>query len=180
MMSALRTPILKELQRSPITSTNFSSVSAKSGPVNAATGHTAAELIAERADATQPNMGLTVWKGEVVRQGDVTIAKNYLREDEIDELNRIVVMWLDFAFDQAKRRKQIFLQDWQTKLDEFLKFNDRNVLIHAGKRTKKDADEAAHNQYEQFTERCRIVMEEQGASESIKTLESLTKEDKQP
>ncbi|MBK1791350.1 virulence RhuM family protein [Persicirhabdus sediminis] len=142
----------------------------------AATGHTAAELIAERADASLPNMGLTVWKGEIVRKGDVTVAKNYLQEDEIDELNRIVVMWLDFAFDQAKRRKQIFLQDWQTKLDEFLKFNDRDVLTHGGKVTKKDADEAAKTQYDQFAERRRISMEERGASDSIKTLEDLSKE----
>ena len=143
----------------------------------AATGHTAAELIAERADASQPNMGLTVWKGEIVRKTDVTVAKNYLLEDEIDELNRIVVMWLDFAFDQAKRRKEIFLQDWRTKLDEFLKFNDRDVLTHAGKQTKSDADDAAKAQYDQFAERRRISMEEQGAADSIKALEDFTNED---
>ena len=75
----------------------------------AVTGKTAPELITERADATRPNMGLTAWKGGVVRKGDVTVAKNYLREQEISELNRIVVMFLDFAEDQARRRKQIFL-----------------------------------------------------------------------
>lgn len=144
----------------------------------AATGHTAAELIAERADATQPNMGLTVWKGEIVRKTDVTVAKNYLLEKEIDKLNRIVVMWLDFAFDQAKRRKQIFLSDWRTKLDEFLKFNDRKVLTHAGKKTKNDADEEAKTQYDQFSARRRLSAEEQGATDSIKALENLAKEDK--
>lgn len=144
----------------------------------AATGQTAAELIAERADASQPNMGLTVWKGGIVRKTDVTVAKNYLLEDEIDELNRIVVMWLDFAFDQAKRRRQIFLQDWHTKLAEFLEFNDRRVLSDAGKKTKKAADEAAKIQYDQFAERRRLKMEEQGAAESIETLENLAKEDK--
>ena len=143
----------------------------------AATGHTAAELIAERADASQPNMGLTVWKGEIVRKTDVTVAKNYLLEDEIDELNRIVVMWLDFAFDQAKRRKQIFLQDWRTKLDEFLAFNDRRVLAAAGKKTKKAADEAAKAQYDQFAERRRLMMEEHGAAQSIEALENLSKND---
>jgi hypothetical protein len=91
----------------------------------AATGQTAAELIASRADQAKPNMGLMTWKGEVVRKGDVTVAKNYLKHAEIDELNRIVTMWLDFAEDQARRRKQVFLKDWDTKLDEFLKFNDR-------------------------------------------------------
>jgi hypothetical protein len=143
----------------------------------AATGRTAAELIAERADASLPNMGLTVWKGEIVRKTDVTVAKNYLLEDEIDELNRIVVMWLDFAFDQAKRRKQIFLKDWRTKLDEFLEFNDRRVLIGAGKKTKKTADEAANAEYDQFAERRRLTMEEQGAAQSIEALENLTKKD---
>jgi len=77
----------------------------------AATGMRAPELIASRASADEPNMGLTSWKGGVVRKGDVTVAKNYLREDEIDELNRIVVMFLDFAEDQARRRKQVFLND---------------------------------------------------------------------
>jgi hypothetical protein len=144
----------------------------------AATRHTAAELIAERADASQPNMGLTVWKGEIVRKTDVTVAKNYLLEEEIDELNRIVVMWLDFAFDQAKRRKQIFLKDWRTKLDEFLRFNDRRVLTDAGKKTKKAPDDAAKAQYDQFAERRRLTMEEQGAAQSIEAQENLSKEDK--
>ncbi len=76
----------------------------------AATGKTAAELIAERADSSKPNMGLTSWRSGVVRKGDVTVAKNYLRQEEIGELNRLVVMFLDFAEDQARRRKQIFLQ----------------------------------------------------------------------
>ena len=76
----------------------------------AATAKTAPELNAERANAGEPNMGLTSWQGGVVRKGDVTVAKNYLREGEIDELNRIVVMFLDFAEDQARRRKQIFLR----------------------------------------------------------------------
>lgn len=90
----------------------------------AATGKTAPELIAERADHGKPNMGLTTWKGDVVRKTDVTIAKNYLNQDEIGELNRIVTMWLDFAEDQAQRRKQVFLKDWGARLDEFLKFNE--------------------------------------------------------
>ena len=98
----------------------------------AATGKTAAELIAERADSAQPNMGLTAWHGGVVRKGDVTVAKNYLREDEIEELNRLVVMFLDFAEDQARRRKQIFLQNWLTRLHDFLNLNERAILPDAG------------------------------------------------
>jgi len=77
----------------------------------AATGQTSAEIVAKRADASKPNMGLTSWKGGVVRKGDVGTAKNYLSRDEIDELNRIVVMFLDFAEDNARRRKQVFLAD---------------------------------------------------------------------
>ena len=85
----------------------------------AATGHTAAELISQRADHSQANMGLTNWEGEAVRSRDVTVAKNYLSAGEIDDLNRMVVMWLDFADNQARRRQQIFMQNWQDKLDSF-------------------------------------------------------------
>ena len=102
----------------------------------AATGQTAPELIAGRADHTKSNMGLTAWKGDAVRKADATVAKNYLNEDEIRELNRIVTMWLDFAEDQARRRKQVFLKDWEVKLNEFLRFNERAVLgakIQCGK-----------------------------------------------
>lgn len=84
-------------------------------------------MIHQRADATQPHMGLISYKGEEVRKSDVTTAKNYLSQEEVSELNRVVNMWLDFAEDQAKRRKQVFLRDWQTKLDQFLQFNDRDV-----------------------------------------------------
>jgi hypothetical protein len=125
----------------------------------AATGKTAPELIAERADSAQPNMGLTAWKSGVVRKGDVTIAKNFLREGEINELNRIVVMFLDFAEDQARRRKQIFLRHWQTKLDEFLRFNERAILPGAGKVSREQADALAEKEYERFAARRRAQLE---------------------
>lgn len=141
----------------------------------AATGQTAAELISTRADASLPNMGLTVWKGEVVRKQDVTIAKNYLNESEIDELNRIVVMWLDYAEDQAKRRKQVFLKDWQQKLDEFLRFNERDVLPDAGTISKKVADQKAANEYKLFSERRRSTLEGTGAADTIRQLEEFSK-----
>ena len=141
----------------------------------AATGKTAAELIRERADASQPNMGLTVWKGEVVRKADATVAKNFLNNDEIDELNRIVVMWLDFAEDQARRRKQVFLRDWRTKLDEFLRFNDRDVLETAGSVSKKAADEHARTEYEAFAQRRREFLEAEGARDEIKRIEEMAK-----
>lgn len=126
----------------------------------AATGRTAAELIAERADHSRPNMGLTTWKGERVLKSDVKIAKNYLSAEEIDELNRIVVMWLDFAEDQARRRKQVFLDDWRTKLDDFLRFNDRDVLSGAGRVSHQEAVDKAGAEYDRFAETRRARLEE--------------------
>ncbi len=116
----------------------------------AISGKTAAELIAERADASKPNMGLTSWKGSKVRHVDVTIAKNYLNMNEIEGLNRIVTMYLDYAEDQAKRHKQIFMRDWRQKLDAFLKFNERDILNNAGKVAKEVADNLALEEYERF------------------------------
>ena len=98
----------------------------------AISGHTAAELIAMRADASKPNMGLTSWKGEKVRAGDVAVAKNYLNDEEIRKLNRLVTMWLDYAEDRAEAHEPIYMADWRGQLDEFLKFNRRAVLAHAG------------------------------------------------
>lgn len=116
----------------------------------AVSGKTAAEIISERADASKPNMGLTSWKGAKVRKGDVTIAKNYLHHDEIGHLNRIVEMYLNYAEDQAKRRRQVFMRDWREKLDAFLQFNERDILTNAGKVTKEIADRLALEQYETF------------------------------
>jgi hypothetical protein len=141
----------------------------------AATGLTAPELIHSRVDATLPNMGLTSWKGEAVRKADITVAKNYLSEAEIDELNRIVVMFLDFAEDQARRKKQIFLKDWQTKLDEFLRFNDRAVLPGAGQVSREAAERKAAVAYEEFSERRRIALETEGEAEVIRVLEHTAK-----
>lgn len=116
----------------------------------AVTGHTAAELIKLRSDPDAPNMGLTSWKGSVVRRGDVAISKNYLKHDELDELNRIVTMYLDFAEDQAKRRKTMTMKEWEEKLDAFLSFNERDILTHAGKLRADVAERLAHERYEIF------------------------------
>jgi hypothetical protein len=141
----------------------------------AATGLTAPELVARRASAEAPNMGLTSWKGDVVRKGDVTIAKNYLGADEITELNRIVVMFLDFAEDQARRRRQVFLADWKTKLDEFLRFNDRSVLPDAGQMSRAEADQHALAEYERFAARRRTELEDAAEAEALGQLESAVK-----
>lgn len=106
----------------------------------AVTGKTSAELIMERASHLLPDMGLTNHPKDDIRKCDTIIGKNYLTESEILELNRIVSMWLDFAEDQATRRKQIFLKDWTKKLDEFLQFNDRVTLEHHGRVSRESAN----------------------------------------
>ena len=141
----------------------------------ACTGMTAAELIASRADANQPDMGLTNYKAGEVRKTDVTIAKNYLREHELKELNRIVNMWLDFAEDQALRRKQVFLQDWDIKLDQFLSFNDRDVLQGAGGISKKSADEKAKEVFDIYAKKRRQLKEAEGVRANIAALKDLFK-----
>lgn len=141
----------------------------------AITGKTAAELIVERTGSDLPNMGLTTWKSDKVQKADVTIAKNYLYESEIGELNRVVTMWLDFAEDQARRRKEVFLKDWTEKLDAFLKFNDREVLEGAGLVSKKQADAHAEDQYEQFSARRRVLLEAEGAEANVRALEDAAK-----
>jgi hypothetical protein len=141
----------------------------------AATGKTAPELIAGRVDHTKPNMGLTTWRGDTVRKADVTVAKNYLNEDEIRELNRIVTMWLDFAEDQARRRKQVFLKDWEIKLNEFLRFNERAVLGDKGKVSKAEADSHAELEYESFAARRRALLEAEAERDQQRALESTAK-----
>lgn len=129
----------------------------------ATTGLTAAELIHSRADASKPNMGLTAFKGDQVRKGDITTAKNYLNEAEINQLNRIVTMWLDYAEDQASRRKQVFLKDWVSKLDDFLSFNERDVLQNAGRMSKDEADKKAQAEFDKYTAQQRQLKEQKGA-----------------
>lgn len=113
-------------------------------------GHTASELIAERADATKDNMGLTSFKGAVVRKGDVDIAKNYLNEDEITALNRIVNMYLDYAEDQALQHIPMYMSDWENKLNNFLQFTGRKVLQDAGSISAEFAKEKANREYELY------------------------------
>ncbi|GAA4058166.1 virulence RhuM family protein [Amphibacillus indicireducens] len=113
-------------------------------------GHTAPELIKLRADASKENMGLTSWKGDKVRKEDVTIAKNYLTDTELDELNRIVTMYLDYAELQAKRHEAMYMKDWIERLDAFLQFNEHEILQNAGKVRREVADKLATDQYEIF------------------------------
>ena len=124
----------------------------------AITGSTASEIIASRANAGKPNMGLTTWKGTKVRKADVTVAKNYLNEDEIRQLNRIVTMYLDYAEEQAERRQPLYMRDWREKLDAFLKFNERDVLNNAGTVSAEVAEQLALGEYEKFETR-RLAQE---------------------
>ncbi|MDY6908601.1 MAG: virulence RhuM family protein [Thermodesulfobacteriota bacterium] len=116
----------------------------------AAHGHTAAEIIAERTDAEKPNMGLASWSGARPTQAETEVAKNYLSAEELDTLNRIVTMYLDFAELQALSRKPMYMKDWITKLDEFLKVSERDILTHAGKISHEAAIEKARIEYEKF------------------------------
>ena len=119
----------------------------------AITGHTAAELIASRADSSKENMGLTTWKNAPkgsIRKTDVGIAKNYLNEKELDGLNRIVTMYLDYAENQAKKGTVLFMKDWVLKLDAFLKFNEESVLIHQGKISHEVALALAESEYDKY------------------------------
>lgn len=141
----------------------------------AATGKTAAELIAERADHTQPNMGLTSWTGVKVRKTDVTVAKNYLSQHEIEELNRVVTMYLDYAEDQARRRNVLYMRDWREKLDAFLKFNERDILTNPGSVARDVADRLALEQYDRFHARRLAVeaqVDERAFDEAVKKLQA--------
>lgn len=119
----------------------------------AITGKTAAEIIAKRANAELPNMGLTTWKnaptGKILKP-DVSVAKNYMQKEEIDELNRIVSMYLDYAENQAKRNVPMTMNDWIQKLDAFLQFNEYEILSNAGTIRHDVAKRLAEKQYDQF------------------------------
>lgn len=121
-------------------------------------GHTAAELISERADSNKPNMGLTAWKGHIVRKGDVGIAKNYLTEHEITDLNLIVNQYLDFAEFQARRHQPMYMKDWVKRLDEFLKVNRLNILETVGKISAQQAKEFAEAEYDKFNDRRQLAL----------------------
>lgn len=119
----------------------------------AITGHTAAEIIAERSDAGKPSMGLTSWKGAPegpIHSSDVTVAKNYLTYDEVETLNRLVTMFLDDAELRARDRVLTSMEDCERALDQFLRYNRREVLPHKGERTKRQADEKALREFAEF------------------------------
>src|SRR5690606_6983586 len=140
----------------------------------AITGHTAAELIAQRADATKPNMGLTTWKNAPkgkIQKTDVTVAKNYLSEKEISDLNRIVSMYLDYAENQAARQIPMKMTDWISKLDAFLQFNEYELLQDAGKVSHAIAQELATKAFEQY----RVIQDRNYESDFDREVKKLKK-----
>lgn len=138
----------------------------------AATGHTAPEIIAARADASVDNMGLTSFKGAKVRKDDVTIAKNYMTKEEISTLNLIVNMYLDYAELQAKQHHVMHMSDWEEKLNQFLKFNDREVLQNFGTVKREVAEALAIAEYEKYDAHRRSVesADLDGLTEEVKRL----------
>jgi hypothetical protein len=131
--------------------------------------HTAAELIAQRAIATQKNMGLSSWQGSKIRKTDVGIAKNYLSEAELSQLNLLVEQFLAFAENQARQKKVMYMSDWIGKLDDILTINENEILEHAGKISHELALQMAETEYDKYNKE-RLV------AEDIKALENLSEE----
>jgi hypothetical protein len=138
----------------------------------AVTHQTAAEIIYSRADSKKVNMGLTTWKNAPngdIRKPDVSIAKNYLSQEEIDTLNRIVTMYLDYAELQAKRGQVMYMKDWVEKLNAFLQFNERDILEDKGKVTHEIAKAFAEGEYDKF----RVIRDANYKSDFDKLMESI-------
>jgi hypothetical protein len=141
----------------------------------AVTGKTAAELIESRSNPEALNMGLTSWRGSIVRKYDVGIAKNYLNEDEIKDLNEIVTMYLDYAERQARQRRTVTMEQWSDKLDAFLEFNEQELLTHAGKVKAEVAKKLAEERYVEFDQKRKIEEAKKADEEDMKELEEIEK-----
>ncbi len=141
----------------------------------AVTQKTAAQIVVARADAKQPNMALTTWKGQRVRKEDVIVAKNYLSADEIDTLNRLVVIFLEQAELRAKDRQQPTLDYWRQNVDRLLAFNERPILKNAGDISNEKAKSIAHERYEHFDTQRRTADAIAADAEDLKALEAVTK-----
>lgn len=121
-------------------------------------GHTASEIIFDRADSNKDFMGLTSWTGALPKRSDAEVAKNYLSEDELDTLNRIVSLFLDFAELQAKSHTPMYMKDWIQKLDDFLKLSGKELLDHAGMISAEIAKQKANEEYSKFKERAQYSL----------------------
>ena len=141
----------------------------------AVTHKTAAELIVSRADADQPNMGLTTWKGSIVRKGDVITAKNYLQNDELDSLNRLVDIFLTSAEERVKSRRDLTLDYWRKNVDNLLTFQEKDILRGAGNVTNHEAEQTAKQVYDIFNARRKQVEAQKADADDLKMLEDLEK-----
>ncbi|NEW92119.1 virulence RhuM family protein [Rhodopseudomonas sp. BR0M22] len=146
--------------------------------VFAVTGQTAAELIVARADPAKPNMALTSFGGDRVRKADVTISKNYLDAEEIESLNRLTTMFLDFAEDRASRRQETRMADWIVQTDRFLAFNERDVLQGKGRMSHEQMSEIAHARFDTFDANRRAVEAAEAEQEEAEDLARLEAEAK--
>ncbi len=141
----------------------------------AATGYTAAEIILQRADHTQPNMGATSWKGSKVRKADVTTAKNFLQAEEIDILNRIVNVFLEQAELKVLRKQALLTADWEEYLGKFLSENDLPILDNPGRVSHQEAVSHAEKQYMEFESKRRELTEKEAESKYLEDLKSSVK-----
>ena len=141
----------------------------------AVTHQTAAELIVARADANQPNMGLTTWKGSIVRKGDVIIAKNYLQKEEIDSLNRLVDIFLTSAEERVKGRKDLTLDYWRKNVDNLLSFQEKDILQGHGSISNEEAESIVRQVYDSFKTKRKQLDAHIADEEDLKMLEDLEK-----
>ena len=139
----------------------------------AITGNTAAEIVVSRANPNQPNMNLTSWKGAVVRKQDIYTAKNYLTDDEIDSLNRFVVVFLETAELRAKNRQDITMSFWKTNVDRIIEFNDKNVLNHLGKVTHLQMEKKVDAIYEKFNTQRKQLDAKKADEQDLEELKQL-------
>ena len=139
----------------------------------AITGKTAAEIIVSRANANEPNMALTSWKGKIVRKQDIYISKNYLTADELDSLNRLVIIFLEVAELQAKDRKQITMHFWHENVDDIIKFNKKKLLTGKGSVSNAEMETFVEQVYEQFNEKRKIFELEQADLADVQELKML-------
>lgn len=139
------------------------------------THHTAAELIVSRADINKPNMGLTSWKGSIVRKGDVIIAKNYLVKDEIDDLNRLVDIFLTSAEMRVKERRDLTLDYWRNNVDALLTFQGKDILQGKGEISNASMETIVHQKYDEFNANRKRLEAQQADADDLKTLEDLEK-----
>ncbi len=142
----------------------------------AVTNHTAAELVVKRADADSPNMALMSWSGSRVRKNDVVVAKNYLTNDEIDTLNRLVVIFLEQAELRIKERKMLTLDYWRSNVDRMLEFNEKSILQGKGSVSKETMQQIARERYDTFDSARRLADAQQADADDLAELEKLEKE----